>query len=212
MQRIILFLLAGGFLGLTTPPAKANSLLVTNMGATGAISIVPYAEYEWSFYYLNPQVQITGIELVFAGNLMQSPHAIFRDGDGNGTGILAGSFVRNEGSHKVYQFNFGSSMNRRSEYYAVYNLNEGSSYSGATPNNPIGLVAVSGTPPINYDATVYSGVNYSYWTPSNPTTDGNTPLFSFLAIPEPSSLSLLVLGMGVLLRRSRKKDQETGEE
>jgi hypothetical protein len=209
MQRInygaVLAGVAGIFLALSGG-ARANSLLMTNMGASGTPSLISYDRYEWSFSFLNPQVRITGMELVFDGNLTELPHASFHDQDYNDTGVLAGTFVRDLGPYKVYQFDFGTSfLGVQSQSYAAYYFNEGSSFhSDGFPMNPIGIAAVSGTPTISYDPAVYSGVNYNDWAPQNSSTDNNVPLFSILAIPEPSAFSLLAVGLGVVLRQRHR--------
>lgn len=178
-------------------PVRANSLLVTNMGASGTISLVPYTEYQWSLSYNNPQVRITGMQLAFDGNLTQLPQAYFRDNNGNNAGLKTGTLVRNEGSYKVYQFDFGSSFTSiQSQKYAAY---------GFTAGGPISLASFSGAAAVSFDSAAFNSVNYDYWQPRTATENGSSPLFSILAVPEPSALSLLTLGLGglAILRRPR---------
>jgi hypothetical protein len=65
---------------------------------------------------------VTAMRFWFPGEPSKAMTAIFRDGDGNTTGTVAGVPFRNDGSFTVYEFGFDTALAPQSTYDAGYDF------------------------------------------------------------------------------------------
>lgn len=179
-------------------------VLASNAGGTGA-SLATFTEVEVELYYQAGTAAVTGMRFWFATGQLGAK-GIFRDGDGNSTGIspVAGAFVRTDGAYDVYEFGFGGALQGRSQYYAGYGFTDGA-------GNAVGIGTTTGAT-VSFDASVFTSAGYGYVVPDPfpPGGTGNFPRFELIGttsapIPAPGAIALLMAGMGTHVAGGRRR-------